>query len=95
MSKYTPTTGALLEIYRGYRRRNRGLIGSAPPHRQIEAEFDRFIAGVRAVARREGQAEAWADAIGEAYDCGWIHDYGRDEMIDRNPYETGDRHVDQ
>ena len=39
-------------------------------------------------------SEAWADAIGEAYDRGWIHDYGRDEMIDRNPFEE-DRHVDQ
>ena len=38
--------------------------------------------------------EVWADAIGEAYDRGWIHDYGRDEMIDRNPY-LEDRHVDQ
>ena len=60
------------------------------------AEFERWLEQERAVARREGQAEAWADAIGEAYDCGWIHDYGRDEMIDRNPFEPEeDRHVDQ
>ena len=39
-------------------------------------------------------SEAWADAIGEAYDRGWIPDYRRDEMIDRNPFEE-DRHVDQ
>ena len=99
MSEYTPTTDEVRAVWREWNGYG-GLIDRTCPEPTTRAgmvaEFDAWLDRERAVARREGQAEAWADAIGEAYDCGWIHDYGRDEMIDRNPYRhEGDRHVDQ
>ena len=85
ISEYTPTTGALLEIYRGYRRRNRGLIGSAPPHRQIEDEFDRWLAQVKDEARREGQAEAWDEGEADGRHNAIEH---RPGMKFTNPYRN-------
>lgn len=37
-------------------------------------------------AGRRLKAEAWDSAIEEAFACGWLNDYARDEMFARNPY---------
>lgn len=77
MSEYTPTTEHVRDL--ALRLMN-------------AAEFDAWLAKVKAVARREGQAEAWADAVASAY----LHETEHFISIkhDPNPY-LEDRHVDQ
>lgn len=43
--------------------------------------------GVEAHERRL-RAEAWDDALREAYGLGWLHEPGRDDTIARNPYRA-------
>lgn len=55
----------------------------------LSAEFGRWLAQVRAEARREGQAEAWDDGATAGMRIGDSSAY------DQNPYLQEGRHVDQ
>lgn len=83
---YTPDTEAVREQYTREQPPHVGTVSSK------SAEFDRWLDRVRAAARREGQAEAWEDAVASAH----LHETEHFTSIkhDPNPYE-GDRHVDQ
>lgn len=59
------------------------------PEGDLNAEFDRWLDRERAVARREGQAEAW-----ETGAQAQAATYGMDKDTGPNPYLEG-RHVDQ
>lgn len=50
-----------------------------------------YMAGVRAVARREGQAEAWDEGFEVGTEAGgrWAENGGPDND-DRNPYRNGE-----
>lgn len=67
----------------------------AEPHivalREKQAsEFDAWLDRGLAVARREGQAEAWENAVEEAADRGWLHVDAVADISDRNPYRNGE-----
>ena len=40
-------------------------------------------------------SEAWLACADEARDCGYLGAIDHEQLINRDPYETGDRHVDQ
>ena len=59
---------------------------SASLGQSASAEFDRWLAGVKADARREGLAEGWDEAVEMAADKGWLHVDAVADTSDRNPY---------
>lgn len=87
MSEYTPTTDEVRAVWsewNGYG----GLTYRTTPEpsrREMRQEFDAWLDQELAAARREGQAEAWADAVASAY----LHETEHFISIkhDPNPYE--------
>ena len=86
MTEYTPTTKAIRDCYVFA---DEGLDGSLrSPERLLHAEFDRWLAGVKADAWDEGK---------RAEEIGWTHVYDGhpvregetcDECIVSNPYRS-------
>ena len=55
------------------------------------AEFARWLDRVRAVARREGQAEAWDEGFEVGTEAGGrLAENGGPDNDDRNPYRNGE-----
>lgn len=88
MSEYTPTTDEVRAVWRewsGYG----GLIDRTCPEPTTRAgmvaEFDRWLDRERADARREGQAEGWAEAHADG--CEYVVDRACREFHP-NPYES-------
>ena len=81
MSEYTPTTDDVKLRYR--------FLEANPV--ESNAEFARWLDRVRAVARREGQAEAWDEGFEVGTEAGgrWAENGGPDND-DRNPYRNGE-----
>lgn len=77
---YTPDTEAVREQYTREQPPHVGTVSSK------SAEFDRWLDRVRAAARREGQAEAWAEAHADS--CEYVIDRACREYHP-NPYRTG------
>ena len=93
VNEYTPKADDFRQVWAAFNGYG-GLV--ARPHSvsmdEGYAEFDRWLDGVRAEARREGQSEAWDEAVASAY----LHEdkYRISIEHDPNPY-LEDRHVDQ
>ena len=78
MSEYVPTTDEIRDDYAHM---------IAPHTTWGEDGFDAWLDGERAAARREGQAEAWDEAVASAY----LHEdkYRISIEHDPNPYRGG------
>lgn len=57
------------------------LVGAQTPLQHTSDEA-LSIPGLMRIAR----AGAWDECAREAYDRGWTHDHGRDDLLGRNPY---------
>lgn len=89
MSEYVPTTDEVRECWVTAEPSPDGYASAGlrvPDEAGMYAEFDAWLDDVRAAARREGQAEAWEEAVNECYALGSLYDYDRDEAHVRNPY---------
>lgn len=56
-----------------------------------EEQADKFVAKAMfslAPLIAEREAKAWDDCAREAHDLGWTHDYGRNDLMGRNPYRS-------
>lgn len=89
---YAPTTSDFREVWAGFNGYG-GLV--ARPHSVTTdegyAEFDRWMAKVKAGAKREGMRQGWEEAVEKAADCGWMHVDAVADVSDRNPYRGGDQ----
>lgn len=61
-----------------------GSPNDAEPTEVYEARFDRWLAKTV----RAAKAEAWDEAVEEAFSLGSLYDYDRDEALIRNPYQS-------
>ena len=77
---YTPTTN---EVRNAYRLSDQDIDGSPYLPEKSDAEFDRWLAGVKADARREGQADAWEQGYS---DCWTYHQSNGLSGSRENPY---------
>lgn len=94
---YTPTTARV----RGFYRNATAWTFDHDPQPHIAAmmekqaaEFDRWLAKVKADARSEGQAEAWDEGYDRGHVDGFAADGGPDSThdnyrSDENPYRNG------
>lgn len=90
---YTPTTDEIRAVWREWNGYG-GLTYRTTPEpsrREMQQEFDTWLDQVKAVARREGQAEAWdAGYASGAVDMDRLR-AGDLKVLDitSNPYRTG------
>lgn len=61
----------------------------------LRAHVAEVLASLVAASETQARGEAWDECAVEAYDLGWMHDYGRDDLRRRNPYAAALSSTDQ